>query len=59
MEAPDIVVSPREFITVKLRLPAHWRFRWWLGFWLIKIGSHLIAHRVTVSVDGSDDDSTP
>jgi hypothetical protein len=50
MKAPDVIVAPWQLVTIRLRMAKGWRFRWTLGYWLIKAGSHLIAHRVEISV---------
>lgn len=49
------IVKPWEHITIKLKISAGWRYRWALGYWLIRAGSALIAHRVEFSVEGSDE----
>lgn len=54
-----MIVKPWDHITIELRMMAGWRYRWSLGFWLIRMGSRLIAHRVTCSVKGADDVEPP
>jgi hypothetical protein len=55
MKEPEVIVKPWDLVTVRLRMPSGWRFRWSLGFWLIKAGSRLLAHKVEISVEGSDE----
>lgn len=54
MKMDDIVVNPWQLVTVKLRCSPGWRYRWSLGFWLIKLGSHCISNSVEISVEGSE-----
>jgi len=53
-ELPDLIVRPWQFVTIRMRMAHGWRFRWSLGFWLIKAGSHLLANKVEISISGSD-----
>jgi hypothetical protein len=50
-----VVLKPWEHITVEMRCHSAWRFRWSLGFWLMKLGAHCISSKVTVSVSGAND----
>lgn len=58
MTATDLKVKPWELVTIRLRMAAGWRYRWALGFWLIKAGAKCIAHKVEISVEGTDGDKS-
>jgi hypothetical protein len=57
---PDFFLKPWQMIVIRLRIAKGWRYRFSVGFWLMRLGCSLVSSRVTVSVTGIDPgDSEP
>jgi hypothetical protein len=59
-EAGDFFAKPWEILVIRLRMAKGWRYRFSIGFWLIRAGAALVSSRVTISVTGiNPGDSEP